>query len=171
MDLAICLIYYSDRLSQAERSDDLAVITGFNMILYELNCSNGHNFEAWFRDSATYDKQAKRGDVECPVCSDTSIGKAPMAPRLSSSVKKENGEERAKEVAEQILKAVNKIQEHVEENCDYVGDKFADEARAIHYGDADERGIYGEATGEEVSDLIEEEIDVLPLPGRNRKNS
>ncbi len=141
------------------------------MILYELNCSNGHNFEAWFRDGATYDKQAKRGDVECPICSDTSIGKAPMAPRLSNSVKKENGEERAKEVAEQILRAVNKIQDHVEENCDYVGDKFADEARAIHYGDAGERGIYGEATGKEVSDLIDEKIDVLPLPRRSRKNS
>ena len=141
------------------------------MILYELKCSNEHQFEAWFRDSASFDKQAKRGEVECPICSDTHVGKAPMAPRLSSSVKKESGEERAKEVAEQILKAVNKIQKHVEDNCDYVGDKFADEARAIHYGDADERGIYGEATGDEIGELLDEKIKILPVPGRTRKNS
>jgi len=152
------------------------------MILYELKCSNGHHFEAWFKDSATYDRQVKRGEVECPICSDVSVSKAIMAPAVSTSRKKEeraerasqatpHGEHRAKEVAREILEAVGKIQKHVEENCDYVGDKFADEARAIHYGEAEERGIYGEATEEEAMDLVEEDIPVSRIPWRQRKDS
>ena len=153
------------------------------MILYDLRCSQGHKFEAWFKDSGSYDKQAKRGDVECPVCSDTSVEKAIMAPRLSSSTRKKGSEhdtpisrgphsdERASEVAREILDAVGKVQRHVEENCDYVGDKFADEARAIHHGDSEERGIYGEATKSEVEDLLDEDIPVMPVPGMKRKNS
>ncbi len=153
------------------------------MILYDLRCSQGHKFEAWFKDSGSYDKQAKRGDVECPVCSDTSVEKAIMAPRLSSSTRKKglehdtpisrgpHREERASEVAREILDAVGKVQRHVEENCDYVGDKFADEARAIHHGDSEERGIYGEATKSEVEDLLDEDIPVMPVPGMKRKNS
>lgn len=153
------------------------------MILYDLRCSQGHKFEAWFKDSGSYDKQAKRGDVECPVCSDTSVEKAIMAPRLSSSTRKKglehdtpisrgpHSDERASEVAREILDAVGKVQRHVEENCDYVGDKFADEARAIHHGDSEERGIYGEATKSEVEDLLDEDISVMPVPGMKRKNS
>jgi|AP95_1055475.scaffolds.fasta_scaffold119785_2 hypothetical protein len=153
------------------------------MILYDLRCSQGHKFEAWFKDSGSYDKQAKRGDVECPVCSDTSVEKAIMAPRLSSSTRKKglehdtpisrgpHSDERASEVAREILDAVGKVQRHVEENCDYVGDKFADEARAIHHGDSEERGIYGEATKSEVEDLLDEDIPVMPVPGMKRKNS
>jgi hypothetical protein len=153
------------------------------MILYDLRCSQGHKFEAWFKDSGSYDKQAKRGDVECPVCFDTSVEKAIMAPRLSSSTRKKglehdtpisrgpHSDERASEVAREILDAVGKVQRHVEENCDYVGDKFADEARAIHHGDSEERGIYGEATKSEVEDLLDEDIPVMPVPGMKRKNS
>ncbi|MFP6713204.1 MAG: DUF1178 family protein [Rhodospirillales bacterium] len=153
------------------------------MILYDLRCSQGHKFEAWFKDSGSYDKQAKRGDVECPVCSDTSVEKAIMAPRLSSSTRKKglehdtpisrgpHSDERASEVAREILDVVGKVQRHVEENCDYVGDKFADEARAIHHGDSEERGIYGEATKSEVEDLLDEDIPVMPVPGMKRKNS
>ena len=149
------------------------------MILYELKCSNGHQFEAWFKDSATYDRQEKRGEVACPVCSDISVSKAPMAPAVSTSRKKENRarrhispiEDRAAEVAQEILQAAVKVQKYVEENCDYVGDKFADEARAIHYGEAEERGIYGEATVDEATDLIEEEIPVNRIPWRRRTDS
>ena len=153
------------------------------MILYELKCSNGHQFEAWFKDSVTYDHQEKRGEVECPICSDISVSKAIMAPAVSTSRKKEllqdrqihkptaRGEERAAEVAREILEAVGKIQKHVEDNCDYVGDKFADEARAIYYGDAEDRGIYGEATDDEAMDLIEEDIPVSRIPWRKYKDS
>ena len=157
------------------------------MILYELRCGKGHNFEAWFKDSATYDGQAKRDEVECPICSNTSVQKAPMAPRLSGvgreksaiagiatpndASPKSPAESRAREVAREILTAMKKVHKHVEENCDYVGTKFADEARAIHYGETEERGIYGEATPEETKELEDEEIPVQHLPFWQRRNS
>ncbi len=157
------------------------------MILYDLRCSQSHQFEAWFKDSAAFDKQAKRGHIECPVCSDTAIEKAIMAPRLSTSTRKKGleyerpnlpvpstdlrNEGRASEVAREILEAVGKIQKHVEENCEDVGDKFADEARAIHYGETKERGIFGKATASEVEDLVEENIPVSRIPWRKRKPS
>ena len=149
------------------------------MILYELKCSNGHYFEAWFKDSATYDLQEKRGEVACPMCSDISVSKAPMAPAVSTSRKKDNRahqpvprmENPAAEIAQQFLQAAGKMQKYVEENCDYVGDKFADEARAIHYGEAEERGIYGEATIDEATNLLEEDIPVNRIPWRRRTDS
>ena len=148
------------------------------MILYDLKCGNGHKFEAWFKDSAAFDEQAKHGDIECPMCSDTNVGKSPMAPRISKSntappahQKRLRGESRAKEVAREILDAVHNVQKHVEENFENVGDKFADEARAIHYGDAEERGIYGEASDDEANDLIDEDIPVYRLPVRPRKDN
>ena len=149
------------------------------MILYELKCSNGHQFEAWFKDSATYDRQEQRGEVSCPICSDISVSKAPMAPAVTTSRKKANlagqsvppTDERAAEVAQEFLHAAGKMQKYVEENCDYVGDKFADEARAIHYGEAEERGIYGEATVDEATDLIAEDIPVNRIPWRRRTDS
>ena len=149
------------------------------MILYELKCSNGHYFEGWFKDSATYDLQEKRGEVACPVCSDISVSKAPMAPAVSTSRKKDNRahqpvprmEDRAAEIAKEVLQAAGKMQRYVEENCDYVGDQFADEARAIHYGEAEERGIYGEATIDEATNLLEEDIPVNRIPWRRRTDS
>jgi len=158
------------------------------MILYKLTCSNEHAFDAWFRDSATYDKQAKAGDVDCPFCGDTSISKAPMAPRLARSPKTNEGKTgtsstnmveaaaaaekaaaaandgRAVDVAEQILKAVNMLRDYVERNYENVGEDFADEARRIHYGEAEERGIYGEASEEDTEALVEEGIEHVRLP-------
>ena len=152
------------------------------MILYELRCANGHNFEAWFRDGATYDTQAKHGEVECPVCSDTIIQKAPMAPRVSKSGSAKSGsansaapkspaEDRAREVAREILTAMKKVHEHVEENCDYVGDRFAEEARKIHYGEVEHRDIYGEASSEEAKTLREEGVEVFGIPWLPRHDS
>jgi len=144
------------------------------MILYDLNCSNGHKFEAWFKDSDGFDAQSKRGEIECPMCSVTDVGKAPMAPRINKSMaerKPRRGERRAKEVAREILNAVHDVQKHVEKNFENVGDNFADEARAIHYGDAEERGIYGEATDDEASDLEDEEIPFHRFPTRSRKDN
>ena len=149
------------------------------MILYELKCSSGHHFEAWFKDSSAYDRQEKRGEIECPICSDILISKAPMAPAVSTSRKKEEqtldpstgSEQRAKDVARKILHAAGKVQKYVEENCEYVGDKFADEARAIHYGESEERGIYGEASNKDTIDLMEEEIPISRIPWRQRRDS
>ena len=141
------------------------------MILYRLKCSLEHEFEAWFRDGASYEKQCKRGDVDCPVCGDSHISKAPMAPNLgrSSVISEKTAESRAHEVAEQILQTAHKIRETVEENCEYVGDEFTDEAKRIHNGDADERGIYGEATDEQATELDEEGIEYHRILGSSRR--
>ena len=139
------------------------------MILYRLTCGDGHQFEAWFRDGATYDSQSATGDVECPFCGSTHVTKAPMAPHLATA-KKKKAEVRAREVAEQILQAVNKLHRHVEETCEYVGDEFAEEARAIDYGEAEERDIFGEATEAEAMGLEEEGIEFYRLPQRQRRD-
>ncbi len=137
------------------------------MIVYSLRCANKHEFEAWFKDSKSFDRQAKKRAVECPECGDTKIEKAIMAPRLNSR----SGGELADlpEKAKQVRQVMNMMRKHVEENCDYVGEKFAEEARAIHYGEKEERDIYGEATLAEVKELVEEEIPVAPVPTPSRK--
>jgi len=161
------------------------------MILYELKCSKNHTFEAWFKDSSTYDEQAKCGDISCPVCSDTSIEKAIMAPRISSSTRKKGIEHEQpinkntnsnntnmlfnkdsnNKIAERIRESSEKVQKYIEENCENVGENFAEEARAIHYGETKKRNIYGEATHSEVSDLVEEDIPISSIPWKKNKIS
>ena len=149
------------------------------MIVYQLRCSNGHEFEAWFRDSGTYDKQVKDGDIACPHCGDVQVCKALMAPNITPSRKRisippegnDRSERRAREVAEKILEAVGKIRSHVEKNFDNVGNEFAEEAKRIHYGEAEERGIYGNATDEEADELDDEGIEFYRLPPIGRRNS
>ena len=141
------------------------------MILYQLSCAGGHRFEAWFKNSETYGEQCESGCIECPQCGDQHISKAPMAPYLGKSLGEERSTEaRAREVAQQILKAVERLRVSVEKNSDYVGDQFAEEARRIHYGEADKRSIFGEATGDETSELDEEGIEYFRLPSAPRKN-
>lgn len=141
------------------------------MIKYSVKCKNDHQFDGWFKDSATFDKQAKAKQIECPSCGDTKVSKAPMSPRISkSSSSQQIVATRANEVAQELAEAASKIREHVEENCDYVGTEFAEEARKIHYGEADERGIYGEATINEAKELNDEGIEVLPIP-KSKTNS
>ena len=143
------------------------------MILYKLRCSNGHDFEAWFHDSASYSIQVDCGDVVCPFCSDTEVGKAIMAPHIGRHRAGDKGElcggdeRRAREVAEKILSGVS---DQIVANYDDVGDGFTEEARRIHYGEAKERGIYGEATNEEATELEDEGIDFYRLPFRLRRD-
>ena len=136
------------------------------MIKYTVRCGEGHEFEGWFKDSASFDVQSLAGDIECPMCGNVDVVKAPMAPSIAKKgrVTPNQTEARAREVAEKILEAVNTMREHVEDNCDYVGEQFASEARRIHYGDADERGIYGEASDDETEELLDEGIEVYRLP-------
>jgi hypothetical protein len=144
------------------------------MILYQLKCHRGHAFEAWFLNSATYDHQQASGDVSCPHCGTTGISKAPMAPNISRGrsepFQQGGSENRAQEVAEKILEAVDGLREEIEENCDYVGDEFAEEAKRIHFGETDERGIYGEATEEEAEDLDDEGVEFFRIPSTRRRN-
>jgi hypothetical protein len=159
------------------------------MILYHLNCECGHDFDAWFRDSATYDRQEKRGQVNCPACSSSRVTKAIMAPRLTGRHRRKgedapsapvtvsgndiavSDEVRARALAREILRSMRKMRKHAEENFENVGENFAEEARAIHYGEAEERAIFGEATLAEARELIEEDIQVgfLGPKKRNRR--
>ena len=144
------------------------------MIHYQLRCSRDHEFEAWFRSSTSFDDQCKRGDIDCPVCGDRDVRKALMAPSLGANTRNgtdANPEQRARDVARQILDTAGKLQKVVEDNFEYVGDDFADEARAIHDGEAEERGIYGEATVEETKDLDEEGIEIFKVPTLPRRDS
>ena len=136
------------------------------MIKYSLRCESDHVFEAWFSDSESFEKQNKKNLISCLTCSSTKIKKDIMAPRISSGKQKTNRLNQKKDKVEMIL---NKVRKHVESNFDYVGDKFADEARAIHYGEKEEREIYGETSIHDAVELIEEGINVEPLPGINPK--
>ncbi|WP_315924970.1 DUF1178 family protein [Mesorhizobium sp. SP-1A] len=134
------------------------------MIRFSLICEHDHEFEAWFRSNDDFDKQKKRGFVECPDCGSHKVQKALMAPAVSTSKKQEKvalamGEAQRKAMDE--LKALSK---KMRENADYVGDKFAEEARKIHFGETDARSIYGEATLDEAKGLADDGVSFLPMP-------
>jgi hypothetical protein len=139
------------------------------MIVYSVVCPEGHEFDGWFRDSSSFDAQVEAGDVACPYCGSAKVAKALSAPNLAMSGALSQGRQKAAagELAKarnQMAKAVRKVREHVETHFDYVGPRFAEEARRIHYGETRERGIYGEATGAEVKELHDEGVRVAPLP-------
>jgi hypothetical protein len=155
------------------------------MIRYALNCEHGHTFESWFKNSAAYDKQAKRGLVTCPICGSAKVEKAIMAPRLSRSegdvappvppmpalptpvpsvpapktpVTMMSPPER------EFRKKLKELRDHITKNADYVGARFPEQARKIHYGEVEHRSIYGEASPDEAKELHEEGIEFHPLP-------
>jgi hypothetical protein len=133
------------------------------MIKYALICDREHDFEGWFGSSADYDSQAERGLLECPVCGSAGVHKQIMAPAVSGT--KAKGEpEVAPQMRSMMMEAMGKVRAHVEDNFDYVGDAFAREARDIHEGKSEERGIYGEATPTEVKKLVEDGVPVAALP-------
>ncbi|WP_372398017.1 DUF1178 family protein [Azospirillum sp. HJ39] len=195
------------------------------MILFALRCSADHRFEAWFRNGAAYDEQAAAHQIACPICGDTVVGKAPMAPRIAKGVAR--AADRAREQAEaasadapapagpaaapsavpatlpvpipapiplpsaadmvaalppslndaqreavaEVMRQLTEVRRSVEKNCDYVGDRFAEEARRIHYGETDPRGIYGEASDEDVAELHEEGVTFHRIPWIPRSDS
>ena len=133
------------------------------MIQYVLKCADGHKFESWFKSAEAYDALAKAGHVSCAVCGSNQVEKAVMAPSVSVS---RHGEPEAKltKPASQAEKALADLRTHVEENADYVGGRFAEEARSMYLGATPERAIYGEANGDEAKALIEDGVPVAPLP-------
>jgi hypothetical protein len=140
------------------------------MIRYDLICNKGHEFDGWFSDSDAFDTQAKRGFVECTVCGSAKVQKQLMAPGIGTKGNKKP-ETAQKMVAGQVdprmaamMQMMREMRAHVEKSAENVGDKFAEEARKIHYGEKEERGIYGQATRDEAVSLIEEGIEVHPLP-------
>jgi hypothetical protein len=141
------------------------------MIVYDIKCFHEHVFEAWFKDSETFDEQVEAGGVSCPVCGSTDVQKALMAPRLGKGKEKGGDLDRARENMGRYVAAMHEMRRKVEDNCDYVGDKFAEEARKIHYGEAESRGIYGEATNDEASSLSDEGVEFQKIPWAPREDA
>ena len=129
------------------------------MILFTLRCARGHEFDAWFRDGDGFEVQQKAGGIACPECSDTSVEKAVMAPRLGRSRETSPAISPA-----QFRAALVEMRRQIETNCDYVGNRFAEEARRIHYGEIDAHSIYGEASEVESSELADEGISFGRIP-------
>jgi hypothetical protein len=145
------------------------------MIRYSLVCDRKHNFEVWFKNSADYDKQAKRGLVSCPACGSTKVEKALMTPALGAGAKKKLEASRPIEVPgdavamltpqEREFRAkLKELRDHLIKNADNVGKRFPEEARRMHYGEIEHRSIYGEASPEDAKALLEEGIEFHPLP-------
>ncbi len=149
------------------------------MILYDLKCRKDHVFETWFRDSASYDEQVAAGAIACPTCGSRKIQKALMAPRLAKGGRgKEHVEAgmptiAVKETADsaELMGQLRELRQKVEENCDYVGGEFAEEARKIHYGEQDPRNIYGETSDEQAKELHEEGVTFNRIPWAPRQDS
>jgi hypothetical protein len=160
------------------------------MILYRLRCSKGHEFESWFKDSKTYERQEKKSLIGCAVCGDSKVARAIMAPRIGKKSNAVEGEAPpaapaptaeqqqaqqqmaalARHMPKELREALMKVRTEVEKNCEHVGDKFAEEARKIHYGESNKRGIYGETSDEEAEALAEEGIEFGRLPWIPRGN-
>lgn len=169
------------------------------MILYSLRCHKDHLFETWFRDSAAYESQTEAGAIECPVCGSKRVEKAIMAPSVAKSSGRSHSREEVKatagpaasgapapqvpvsgattkamrevEQSAKVRRALHELRRQVEENFDYVGPGFAEEARKIHYGETEERAIYGETSEEEALALEEEGVSVRRIPWLPREDS
>jgi hypothetical protein len=151
------------------------------VIRYCLTCDQGHRFESWFDSSDAYDKLQQRKLVECPECGSSNTKKALMTPQINTGSDREKAapemdqaepdtqiaaapDPRLAQMQSDVLDVARQIRNHIRDNADYVGNEFAEEARRIHYDESEDRGIYGEATRDELHDLTEEGIEVLPLP-------
>ena len=147
------------------------------MIRYALRCECGHDFESWFQSSNAYESQRKRRLVTCPACDSAKVEKAIMAPRLAAKSTLAAAEPLAAPdnsaaasplavapEAQELVTKLRELREHVENNAENVGRRFPTETRKIHYGDPEHRAIYGQATAEETRSLLEEGVEVMPLP-------
>ncbi len=149
------------------------------MIHYNLRCERGHAFESWFQSSSAYEAQEKRKLVTCPVCGSAKVERAIMAPQIVSKKARESAEpvpaapaEAAAPASTPLLMAqerelrakLKELRDHIVKNADNVGERFPNEARKMHYGDIEHRPIYGEASPDEARALIDEGVEVTPLP-------
>lgn len=163
------------------------------MILYRLRCAKGHEFDSWFKDGKTYERQEKRSLIGCPACGSAKVTRAPMAPRIGKGAGKRASQPvetpveapaeanpavapdpqmaaLAQAMPKEMRETLLKLREQVEKNLEPVGEKFAEEARKIHYGESDKRGIYGQTTDEEAEALADEGIEFGRLPWIPRGN-
>ncbi len=165
------------------------------MIVFDLRCDENHVFEAWFQSSEAFEDQISQDRVECPFCGSTTIAKSLMAPNIAAKGNRaeerrnyvdgdhmvsasanvpetmETSAEDVKRALEHMHQTMKKFRNQVKKECEYVGDNFAEEARAIHEGTAEIRGIYGEVTLEETEELLNDGIEILPVPGLDKLDS
>lgn len=134
------------------------------MIRYALRCREGHDFEGWFRSSEGFETMLAAGQVACSICGATDVAKALMAPAVPAERGAASGSEKLDQPRDEREKMLQKLRKHVEANSDYVGLRFADEARAMHEGRSESRSIHGEARPEEARRLIEDGVPIAPLP-------
>jgi hypothetical protein len=134
------------------------------VIQYSLHCSKGHRYDAWFKNAAAFDEQQARGIVTCAVCGDAAVEKAPMAPAVARTDHDRVALSSTQPDAAQLRALLRAYRQKVVSEADYVGDRFAEEARKIHFEEVEARGIYGEATRDDVVALLDEGIDFMPLP-------
>ena len=136
----------------------------FAVIQYSLHCSKGHTYDAWFKSAAAFDEQQARGIVTCAVCGDGAVEKAPMAPSVARTDGDKVSLSSGHPDAVKFRDMLRAYRQKVTSEADYVGDKFAEEARKIHFEETEARGIYGEATRDEVAGLLDDGVDFMPLP-------
>ncbi len=137
------------------------------MIVFNLNCSDcTFSFEGWFENTKDYNNQIRKGLVTCPSCNSIQIKKGLMAPNVAKKSNSKNSK-----INKSIASNVKKLKKIIEKEFDYVGDKFTEEAKKIKYGEVKERAIYGEASIEQTKELIDEDIDVVPLPFSTKKTN
>ena len=160
------------------------------MIVFDLKCPQEHLFEAWFADSSSCESQISGGEVECPMCGDSKVGKAPMAPNILAGTGRGRGrdaDDMPKKAANtppamaadtptpvqlgEAIKTLRKMRDVVERNFDNVGKRFPEEARKIHHGEVEKRNIYGDASREEAQELQEEGIEISQMPWLPRHDS
>lgn len=173
------------------------------MIVFDLKCRNGHQFEAWFNSGSNFERLRKAGHVACSICGSTRVDKALAAPRISTSKKRgaavEKGDAAGAEAptasatkprdggplsgpgryandpaaakATELMKQLSEVRVQIEKNCDYVGKRFPEEARKMHYGEAPKRNIYGEASDGEAKALADEGIEFSRIPWASRRDS
>jgi hypothetical protein len=135
------------------------------LIRYSLVCDNGHAFEGWFSESADFDRQVATGFLTCPTCNSAAVSKSLMAPSVSTARRKDEKRAVAMDMAQkQVMAKLREAVTAIKANAEDVGEKFPEEARKIHYGEANARGIIGKASVEEVRALVDEGIEVAPLP-------
>lgn len=152
------------------------------MIVFDVRCDKGHVFEGWFKDSASFTRQTKKGLVECTHCGSTKVRKAPMAPAVAGT-KARKAKDDQKQVAvaappdasagmpAELMQELRALRKKIEENCDYVGPRFSEEARKMHYDEAEKRSIYGEASADEAKALAEEGVEFGQIPWVPREDS
>jgi hypothetical protein len=133
------------------------------MIRFSLICEADHEFEAWFASNADFEGQSGRKLVACPACGSHDVSKALMAPNVSTARAREKIAVAAGQQAE-VMRKMQELSREIRANAENVGEKFAEEARRIHFGEIDPRGIYGKASREEISSLLEDGVSIMPLP-------